>query len=232
VQSFCSRLIDLNYVVSLLPGDDEPLTDTHLKKAFNDGMAASWKDRFVSSGESFSKLTRNQVVQNFREQENLATRKERTNEEEQRRQKRTQEARSKTKGGASTQHSEKKPKVTPGKDSDPCPVNPNASYTLAECLGLKWNKNSKPNSTGRPNDKSKLKEANNYQVVVADPEPTDPEVRPPASLLKHLSILTIISPPTIHPRPYSMTYPLMSQCWIPFKWKWRAAWPLARVARR
>jgi hypothetical protein len=34
----------------------------------------------------------------------------------------------------------------------------------------------KPNLTGRPNDKSKLKEANNYQVVVADPvEPTDPE---------------------------------------------------------
>jgi hypothetical protein len=117
------------------------------------------------------------VVRYFRDQENLATtRKERANEEEQRRKKRTQEARSKTKGGASTQHNEKKRNVTPGRDSDPCPMHPNASHTHGECRGLKRSKNNKPISTGRPNDKSKLKEANNYQVVVADPvEPTDPE---------------------------------------------------------
>jgi hypothetical protein len=51
VQPFYS-LIDLNYAVSLLPGDDEPLTDAQLKKAFYHGMPTSWKERFVSSRES------------------------------------------------------------------------------------------------------------------------------------------------------------------------------------
>jgi hypothetical protein len=48
------------------------LSERQLKKAFYDGMPATWKDGFTLSGESFSKLTRNQVVRYFRDQETLA----------------------------------------------------------------------------------------------------------------------------------------------------------------
>jgi hypothetical protein len=134
-------------------------------------MPAAWKERFVSSGESFSNLTRNQVVRFFR-----ATRKQRANEEEQRQNKRTKDAKTKTKGCTVTQRNEKKRKVTSSKDSDPCPMYPNASHTRGECRGLKRNHNNKLNSAGRPSEKSKLKEANIYPAVVADPvEPTAPE---------------------------------------------------------
>jgi hypothetical protein len=62
VQSFYSRLLELNDFVSFLPGDEDQLTDKQLKKAFYEGKPATWKERFTSSGESFAKMTRNQVV--------------------------------------------------------------------------------------------------------------------------------------------------------------------------
>jgi hypothetical protein len=39
VQSFYSRLLELNDAVSLLPGDEEALNEKQLKKAFYDGMS-------------------------------------------------------------------------------------------------------------------------------------------------------------------------------------------------
>ena len=73
VHSFYSRLLELNAMVELLPGEEEPLTDIQIKKAFYDGMPSAWKEKFVASGTHLHQLTRNNVVRYFRELESLAT---------------------------------------------------------------------------------------------------------------------------------------------------------------
>jgi hypothetical protein len=166
VQAFFSRLLELNDAVALLPGEEEPLTDRQLKKAFYDGMPSTWKDRFLSSGESFAKMTRNQVVRYFRDQETLAAKRKRDNEQSQRKAKRPSEDRGKGRNN--------KRRDTRVKDSDPCPKHPFGSHTWGECCSRQNKKDDKKdkqpdNKPARRNDKSKAKskEAANYLVDVA-----------------------------------------------------------------
>jgi hypothetical protein len=51
-QSFYSRLLELKDVISLLPGDEEPLNEKQLKKSFYDGMPVAWRNTFMGSGKA------------------------------------------------------------------------------------------------------------------------------------------------------------------------------------
>jgi hypothetical protein len=75
VLSFYTRLLELNDVVNLLPGDDEPLTELQLKQALFDGMPITWRETFMSSELSFSTMTRKEMVRYFHTQEVLAAKK-------------------------------------------------------------------------------------------------------------------------------------------------------------
>jgi transposase InsO family protein len=178
VQSFYSRLLELNDAVELLPGDEEPLNEKQLKKAFYDGMPSTWKDRFMSSGESFSKMTRNQVVRYFRDQETLATKKKNENETSQKKTKGKRPAAELSR--PKNQRDRTKRQDTRVKDSDPCPKHPNGSHTWGACRSRKNNKpdNQTASRDVRPNrndkSKAKSKEANSYLVDVSE------EAEPPS----------------------------------------------------
>jgi hypothetical protein len=156
--------LELNDAVELLAGEEEPLTERQLKKAFYDGMPSTWKDRFLSSGESFAKMTRNQMVRYFRDQETLANKRKRENEQSQKKAKRTTEDRNK----------KDKRRDTRVKDSDPCPKHPFGSHTWGECRSRQnkkeHQKDKQPDHKSvcrNDKNKAKSKEATNYLVDVA-----------------------------------------------------------------
>jgi hypothetical protein len=52
VQTYFSRLRELNSQVSWLPGNNLPLTEDQLNQAFFDGMPITWKARFQNTSRS------------------------------------------------------------------------------------------------------------------------------------------------------------------------------------
>jgi hypothetical protein len=57
VQTYYSRLCELNNQVNWLPGTDLPLTEDQLNQAFFDGMPITWKERFENASCSVRNIT-------------------------------------------------------------------------------------------------------------------------------------------------------------------------------
>jgi hypothetical protein len=169
VQAFFSRLLELNAMVSLLPGDEEPLTDIQIKKAFYDGMPTTWKEKFVSAGTHLHQLTRNNVVRYFRELESLSNRKQQENEKTQKRGKNKRLA----DGNRKDRNGKGKRQDIRVKDSDPCPKHPHGSHTWGACRSRQQNQkpsgNKPANSHSSKFDKDKKpKPASSYVATTAE----------------------------------------------------------------
>jgi hypothetical protein len=62
VQTYYSRLRELNNHVNWLPGNDLPLTEDQLHQAFFDGMPTAWKERFQNAGRSVRNIAHTDLI--------------------------------------------------------------------------------------------------------------------------------------------------------------------------
>jgi hypothetical protein len=85
VQTYYSRLHELNNQVNWLPGTDLPLTEDQLHQAFFDGVPITWKERFENAGRSVRNITRADLLRFFRMQQKASDRNQQANELKQRR---------------------------------------------------------------------------------------------------------------------------------------------------
>ncbi len=170
VQSFYSRIIELNNAVSLLPGDEEPLSDSQIKKAFYDGMPSAWKTSFIGSGKTFTEMTRNQMVRYFRNLESSALQRQVENEATQQKNKKKRVAEERLQRVKDKGKQEKR-RDTRVKDNDPCPRHPNHSHTWGECRSRQSKRNEQTTASRtkfKGTDKSKSKPAGDSFVVAAE----------------------------------------------------------------
>jgi hypothetical protein len=148
VQSFYYRLHEVNGYVEWLPGNEPQLNENQLQQAFFDPMPSSWRECFTQAGHSNDAMTLAQVLRYFRQQENLAIRKQVENEKFQRtskgpatRDNKTRDTKPKNPynkedhgSRGPTMTSTKKPFTNKHKilDTDPCPIH-NAPHHWGEC---------------------------------------------------------------------------------------------------
>jgi hypothetical protein len=147
VQSFYYRLREVNGYVEWLPGNEPQLNENQLQQALFDAMPSTWRDRFTQAGHSHGAMTLAQVLRYFRQQENLAIRKQVENDKLQRtkrpatRDNQTRDIKQKnpyhkeqrgSRGPIIT--SAKKPFANKRKtlDTDPCPIH-DAPHRWGEC---------------------------------------------------------------------------------------------------
>ena len=157
VQAFYYRLMELNTYVDWLPGTDAKLTEQQLKRAFYDGMPATWRERFVNAGKVFSSETKAQIIRYFRSQEMQAISKQQENTLFQRR---NQKQQKKKPNDNSSGKSAKSTEGTTGQkrtstrvdDGDSCPVHPGSKHTWGECRLNVNNSNKKPRNNTTPSD--------------------------------------------------------------------------------
>ena len=149
VQTFFYRLRELNDCVPWLPGAAVSLPANELRQAFYDAMPQTWKDRFQQAGNSNVTMPYAQMVRYFRQQENLATKRQMENQQQQRRQsasrRRTHKGSPKDNGSRKrTRDNEPpKPKAQQAKripDDAPCPIHPGLDHTWGQCFSNAYNK--------------------------------------------------------------------------------------------
>jgi hypothetical protein len=69
VQTYYSRLRELNNQVNWLPGTDLPLNEDQLNQAFFDGMPITWKEHFENAGRSVCTIACVDLLRFFQMQE-------------------------------------------------------------------------------------------------------------------------------------------------------------------
>jgi hypothetical protein len=154
VQTYFSRLRELNDQVHWLPGNDLPLTDIQLNQAFHDGMPTAWKERYENAGRSVRHDARAEILRFFRKQQKAAERSQKRNEKEQRIASQSRypsvhdraahhfinkDKHYKRESKDDAKHRSKKSKnisKTAGRIADDakCPVHPNGNHTWGECF--------------------------------------------------------------------------------------------------
>ena len=193
VQAFYYRLVELNSAVSILPGDDAPLTDDQLKQAFYDGMPPSWRERFINSGSLFNQMTRAEIIRYFRNQEKQALLKQRENEDTIRRVNKTKKrpvndshkSKNNKAQDKSSFHENKRQKGRIS-DDDPCPIHPNGNHTWGECrcnhFGKAYKKGFFDKDQKKTNGNKDKKKMDNFAAMLL----TTNKPTPPLDTLKGL----------------------------------------------
>jgi hypothetical protein len=181
VQAFYYRILELNEYVKWLPGEDEEaeLTPAQIKKAVYDGMPRTWKDRFVSAGQSQIGMTTPEIVRYFRAQEKLSISKQNENTQSQRRAARNGNHNGKRRND---QHatkpdeasSNKKPKKAESGNrkgtkritsDDPCPIHAGMNHTWGECYANAYNPKRQQKDQGKSQDANKKAKANKFAAT-------------------------------------------------------------------
>jgi hypothetical protein len=83
VQTYDSRLRELNSHVNWLPGKDLPLTEDQLNQAFFDGMPTAWKESFQNASRSVRNIARADLIRFFRMQQKAAINSQKANQTKQ-----------------------------------------------------------------------------------------------------------------------------------------------------
>jgi hypothetical protein len=83
MQTYFSRLQELNSHVNWLPGNDLPLTKDQLNQAFFDGMPITWKERFQNTGCSVHNIACADLIRFFQMQQKAAINSQEANETKQ-----------------------------------------------------------------------------------------------------------------------------------------------------